>query len=173
MPPTASADDPARRGRGRRIRVLALVLGLALVLAAVLMTGVALLGPPRQSDEVAMPARDASPEDVVTTFLDALNAHDCATAQRLTVEGAADAAHEWCQDVADLSDIDVSDHRAEDPKHTGHAAPDEVVSVPVTFDLNWRLLHRDPSMEEGPTTWGYLLIRRPGSPWRIFDQGLG
>ena len=58
--------------------------------------------------------------------------------------------------------------------HTGHSVDDEVANVPVTFTLDWRLFHGDGSLEEGPTTWGYLLERTSArEPWRIFEQGTG
>jgi hypothetical protein len=130
--------------------------------------------PPRQTNDVAVPAPTATPEKVVKTYLDALNAHDCDTAVSLMTESAKDSAKSWCEDVASLTDIDVSDHFTESPKDSGHSAPSEVANVPVTFHLNWRPFHDDGSMGEGATAWGYLLVRdSTDAPWRIFDQGTG
>jgi hypothetical protein len=130
--------------------------------------------PPRQSEDIAVPANDATPEQVVTTYLDALNAHDCETAEAVMTADTKDSAKSWCEDVASLTDVDVNDHVGERPKDSGHTAPDEVANVPVTFDLNWRLFHDDGSMDEGATMWDYLLVRdSPESPWRISDQGTG
>ena len=43
--------------------------------------------------------------------------------------------------------------------------------VPVTFVLHQR---REVSMRDGPTTWGYVLVRDAASdPWLIDDQGTG
>lgn len=110
----------------------------------------------------------------MTAYLDALNAHDCATAKALMTADAEDSAKSWCQDVGSLTSVDVHDHFTERPEASGHSAPDEVANVPVTFDLNWRPFHNDGSMAEGATIWGYLLVRDSGdSPWRIFDQGTG
>lgn len=62
----------------------------------------------------------------------------------------------------------------EHPEDAGRSAPEEVAYVPVDFDLDWRLFHNDGSMDEGATTWGYLLVREsPDAPWRIFSQGVG
>ena len=147
------------------------VAGLAVVVAA---TAAYLLLPPRQTGDVAAPPRDATPEQVVTAYLDALNAHDCDTAAALMIASAEGSARLWCEDVASLKDVDVRDHFMELPEYSGHSAPDEVANVPVNFDLTWRPFHNDGSMDEGATTWGYLLVRdSPDAPWRIFDQGVG
>ncbi len=144
------------------------------MVAVVAATATYLLLPPRQTGDVAVPPRDASPEQVVSAYLDALNGHDCDTAEALMTTTAADHARSWCHDVASLEGVDVQGHVTERPEWSGHVAPDEVVRVAVTFDLSWRLLRNDGSMNEGPTTWGYLLARdSASSPWRIFDQGVG
>lgn len=157
------------RSPGRLIAITASVLVLA-----VAATVAYLLLPPRKTADVAVPAPDATPEQVVTAYLDALNAHDCDAAQAVTTGGARDSAKSWCQDVTGLTDVDVRDHFAERPRWSGHSPSAEVANVPVTFDLDWRPFHSDGSMDEGATTWGYLLVRQSaGSPWRIFDQGTG
>jgi hypothetical protein len=151
----------------------------ALVVAVLVMvvaaTAAYLLLPPRQTGDVAVPPRDANPEQVVTAYLDALNAHDCDTAAALTTADPEDSSAKlWCEDVASLKNVDIQDHFSEQPNLSGHSAPEEVANVPVTFDLNWRLFHNDGSMDEGATSWGYLLVRDSAdSPWRIFDQGVG
>ncbi len=151
-------------------RVIALVGSVS----AIAVGAGALLLPPRQTGDVAVPPGDATPEQVVAAYLDALNAHDCDTAEALTTAGAGDQATSWCEDVARLTDLDVGDHHLEPPEHSGRSALDEVANVPVTFDLSWRLLHDDGSMDEGATTWSYLLVRdADSSPWRIVDQGMG
>ena len=151
--------------------LIALVMvGLAVVVAT---TAAYFLLPPQQMGDVAVPPRDATPEQVVTAYLDALNAHDCDTAAALTVAGAEGGAR-WCRDVASLKNVDVRDHFMEVPEYSGHSAPDEVAHVPVSFDVDWRPFHNDGSMGEGATTWGYLLVRGSvDAPWRIFDQGVG
>jgi hypothetical protein len=162
-------DAPVFRSPGRLIALVAsaLVLALAATVAYLLL-------PPRKTADVAVPVPNATPEQVVTAYLDALNTHDCATAQAVMTEGAKDSAKSWCQDVASLTDVDVRDHVDEHPRWSGHSPPEEVTNVPVTFNLNWRPFHIDGSMDEGSTTWGYLLVREPAdSPWRIFDQGTG
>jgi hypothetical protein len=157
------------KGPGRLIALVASV--LVLVVAA---TVAYWLVPPRQTSDVAVPVPNAKPEQVVKAYLDALNAHDCATAMAVMTEGAKDSAKSWCEDIASLTDIDVRDHFIERPKGSGHSAPDEVANVPVSFNLDWRRFHNDGSMDEGATTWGYLLVRDSTDlRWRIFDQGVG
>jgi hypothetical protein len=145
------------------------VLGLVVVATAAY-----LLLPPRQTRDVAVPRNDANPEEVVSAYVAALNAHDCDTAKALTTDGAEDEATSWCGEIASLTHVDIHGHFAEDPEDSGHSGPEEVANVPVSFNLNWRLFHNDGSMEEGATTWGYLLVRDSAdSPWHIFSQGLG
>ena len=139
---------PVFKGPGRLIALVASV--LVLVVAA---TVAYLLLPPRQTSNVAVPAPNATPEQVVTAYLDALNAHDCGTAEAVTTEGAKDSAKSWCTDVASLSAVHVRDQFAERPKWSGRSPSEQVSDVPVTFDLNWRLFHNDASMDEGATTW--------------------
>ncbi|WP_395696278.1 DUF4829 domain-containing protein [Nocardioides sp.] len=151
-----------------------LALGASVLVLVVTAAVAYLLLPPRQTGDVAVPAPSASPDQVVTVYLDAVNAHDCDTARAVMTEGAEDGATSWCEDVASLTDVDVSDHVMERPQDSGHSAPEEVANVPVSFDLNWRPFHDDVSMPEGATTWGFLLVRESAdSPWRIFDQGTG
>lgn len=155
------------RSPGRLILVGAGVLVLVVVAAAMY-----LLLPPRQTSHVAVPADNATPEQVVSAYLDALDAHDCRTAEALMTAGAGDTAKTWCADVAHLTQVHVEEHVKQRPEDSGISASAEVVYVPVSFNVNWRLFHNDGSMDEGATTWGYLLTHASSnSPWRIFDQG--
>lgn len=155
---------------GRVIVLVGIAVSVLLVAVAV---GFVLL-PPRQTADVAVPPPDAAPEQVVAAYLEALDAHDCDTAEALTAADSGDQARSWCEDVASLTDVEIGDHVEESPEHSGYGAPAEVANVPVSFDLSWRLLHDDGSMDEGATAWGYLLVREsPDAPWRIFSQGLG
>lgn len=148
-------------------RTFALVAGALVLLVAAAVGYLLLL--PRQTGDVAVPPPDATPEQVVTAYVGALNAHDCDTAEAVMAEGAKDSGRSWCDDVARLTHVDVHDHFTE--SESDHAV---VVNVPVTFDLTWRPFHDDGSMDEGATTWGYRLVRdSEHSPWRIFDQGTG
>lgn len=152
-----------------------MALGVA-ALVILLTAGVAvfLLGPAWQSEDIATPPDDATPEQVVAAYLDALDANDCDTATAVSMTNARVQGAAWCEDVAGLKGVTVGNHTQEEPEHSGHALNDQVVRVPVTFDLNWRAFHGDVSMPEGSTRWAYLLVRNsPDAPWRIFDQGNG
>lgn len=123
-----------------------------------------------QKRHVAVPPAPATPRQVVAAFTEALDAHDCATARRLSVDPSS--ADKWCHDVLALRHVRVQDPVPE-PQWAGHQGQ-QVMNVPVTFDLRWRLFHDDGSMPQGPTLWGYLLVRdSAGHPWRIADQGTG
>lgn len=151
-----------------------IALGMGVLLVVVVATLASLLLPPRQTGDVAVPAVEATPEQVVGAYLDALNAHDCETAEALAIDGAQDSAKAWCEDIGSLTAVEVADATMDRPEDSGHSATEVVARVPVAFNLTWRPLHGDVSMAEGPTTWGYLLIRDSSdSAWRIVDQGVG
>lgn len=142
-------------------------LGLALSAAYVMI-------PPLQTKEVARPPADATPEQVVEAYTDALDGHDCETAQALTAHAFRARAEVWCDDIANLSDVQIGNHSFERPGYSGSSSHDEVADVGVSFNLDFRPFHGDGSMSEGFTSWGYLLKRRsPENPWRIFGEGVG
>lgn len=121
-----------------------------------------------------MPPDTAAPEVVVRTYLAAMNAHDCHTAEALSTGNGVQETHLWCDDLGSLGNVTVHQHLRENPRWSGLPASDEVMNVPVDFDLRWRAFHDDGSLAEGPTPWGYLLVRHNAEqPWRIFDQGQG
>jgi hypothetical protein len=156
-------------------RAIPLTVG-ALLLAGVVAVAV-LLAPPRQTSTVAAPPGDATPEQVVATYIDALNAHDCTTAQALTAPGFGPSTSVafWCHEFASLTDVVIHDHYVDDPRANGRTdVPGETVGVGVSFTVHSRPLHVNPAMPDGPNPWGYLLTRADAnSPWRIYDQGLG
>lgn len=155
-----------------RVRLIALTASGAVIVAAAI--GGYLLLPPWKSSDVAVPAAGATPEQVVTAYIAALNAHDCDAAAAMSTENARNSTSSWCGRVARLTDVVVKEHHAERPSWSGHSASVEVVSVPVEFNLAWRPYRDDGSFPEGAAAWGYLLERSADdSPWRIFDQGMG
>lgn len=148
-------------------RRLALV--LFAVLTALLIGGAAAwaLVPPRQTADIAMPADDASPEEVVTAYLEAVAAHDCET--------AVDLYHRElrCPALRSLRILEVRDPFVEEPEWSGRTDAEEVVSVPTRIDLEWRPF-ADMTTQDGPQPWSYLLARpSDGGPWRIVDSGNG
>lgn len=155
----------------RRPRPVVRLVAAGVVLAAVLVwaacdQGVVVIG----RRHVAMPPDTASPAEVVAAYLAALDAHDCATARRLSRDGSADL---WCRDVLHLTHVRISSPFAEDPSWSGRQGG-QVVDVPAAFDLDWRLFHDDGTVPEGPMTWSYLVERdSDAGPWRIGDEGEG
>lgn len=117
---------------------------------------------------------NATPEQVVRAYLDALNTHDCETARELSTGINVQSSKSWCDDLESATGVIVRPHRSEDPTTTGHDASVEVVDVPVHFNLKWRPGTSDPTVEDITDVWEYLLMRNhPDEPWRIFDQGVG
>lgn len=172
----SSPPGPVRKDVlvARRLRIVLFgCLGATLV-GAVVWFAYAGLFAHAQDRDVAVPSDDASAEQVVTAFVDALDAHDCDTAARLVTPGAKASAESWCNGVAEMDDVRTRAALRENPRWSGLAPPQQVVRVPVRFDLDWRWMRSDRSMPEGRTDWGYLLVRdSDAAPWRIFDQGMG
>ena len=154
-------------GRGRWV-----VVGLALVAVVAAGLGVVLALPPRQTAEVAVPGRAATPEEVVRAYLSALDAHDCDTATQVVARESRPATASMCGDVGGVRRADDRRASAGEPVSAGLPAGTQVVEVPVTLDVDWRLLHG--AGERGPHAWGYVLARTSsGQPWRIVDEGAG
>ena len=112
---------------------------------------------------VAPPEADAAPQDVVETYLEALDGHDCERAEGLWVDKDA---HTWCGDVASITSWEI------EPASSAAAASEYAV-VQVSFDLDWRPFHDDGSVGEGDLTWSYTLTRPTGGPWRLYSEGMG
>lgn len=139
---------------------------MLLLIASLLAVASCSLLPRQQSEDVPLPSRAASPQQVVRVYLKALAAHDCATARALWEVGAKQRADTWCDDLASLKDVTVQQALKD--------STDIETDVPVSFEVKWRLFHNDGSMKERPVGWIYQLTRNgPGSPWRIFGQGEG
>ena len=157
----------------RRRIVLVLITGM-LVLAGVigLMFKTEVLE--RQQRDVADPPSGAAPEEIVRTYTDSLDAHDCATAREVWVRDERGSADGWCDDVASLANVRIGKPFRVSPRFSGRQPGEQVVDVAVTFDLRWRPLHDDGSLDDGSTSWGYELVRdSPDDAWRIFSQGTG
>ena len=151
----------------RRWIVASAITGAIVVAVGVIATYTTSTG--RQTRDVAMPPPRATPAQVVTTFIDALNAHDCKTAQAVYVASTQAEARSWCDKVQHLGHVRVRPE-VKDPEST---TTTPLADVGVSFDLNWRPLHSDGSMPEGPTEWGYILTRASTrAPWRISSQGV-
>ena len=108
-------------------------------------------------------------------YVEAVDAHDFDTAgQLLTPEARRSFEQTWFEDVDSMTDLHVGDVSPEKSQWSGHKPGEQVVNVSASFNLQWRWLHNDGSMDEGPTTWGYLLVLDSTTgTWRIFSQGTG
>lgn len=121
---------------------------------------------------VAAPRDDASPQDVVRAFVADVNAHDERAAKRLLTPGLRSAYSDGADDLDNV--VSMTDLVVTPPTVDGDGRPltadSLTVHVPVSFILRQQQV---VSMEDGPTDWGYLLVReRVGAPWRIYDQGV-
>ncbi len=115
-----------------------------------------------------------SPEDVVRTYLGALQEGDEAAAAALTTQpySGRDA---WAADPPTIEDVEVSEAitqpaaGADGAVGESHAQEHaQAVLVPVTFELRGA----DTSMPDGPTAWGYTVVRDGDTEaWRIADAG--
>lgn len=163
------SDRQAPRGGSRMI-------GVVVTSAVVVALGLALVWflPPAQTRDVPMPRSDAGPEQVVRSYVDALDAHDCDRAASLTSRGWAEHAREWCRDLRSISDLRIGDAAPEDPETAGLPTSWEVLHLPVTLRLTHRLGRGDRTRDTGdePSMWGYRLARpNADSPWRIVGEG--
>lgn len=115
----------------------------------------------RIGGHVAMPASSASPTQVVRSYIDALNRHDCSTAVALWTTPATPSS--WCDNVSSIS-ATILGVRSE-------ANPRTQSGVDVQISVHWRPFHDDGTLP--PTFgWTYLMTRLPAG-WRIYDNGQG
>ena len=113
---------------------------------------------------VPIPPDDATPEQVVQTYADAVHARDCKTADALV----NNQRQSWCGgiDITALKVIELTqEHKATD---SGQGPMIERVWVKLTSQGG------DISLPDGDHLWSYLLDRTgPNGAWRIYDQGTG
>lgn len=152
---------------GVRMPLLVLLAGIALV------TGCGSGGP---KPRVGIPPVGASPQEVVTAYIAAINAHDEETGRRLSTPRFA-RQQEGVQDNQFRNVVEISKLQVGTPVPNGdHESTDggryqDAVYVPVTFTLRQREV---VSMPDGHTSWGYILVRAAADqPWRINGHGVG
>lgn len=153
------------------MRRWALVVGLAA--AATSLAAVIAGAAGASTERVALPPRDASPVAVVRAYVAALNAEDGRTVRTLR-EGPL--AESWLGNVDHISDLHVTGVFEEKPQWSGLPPETRVVRVGVRFNLDRTIWSSfvDPSLEERPTGWGYLLTQDSANGrWVIFDEGTG
>lgn len=116
-----------------------------------------------------------SPQQVVSDYLDALNAHDIAQAKTyLTAQHAAEVAAEtdsWFFNVRSITNVDVGSgapRGAFGGPATGYS---QIVQVGVRFTL---AQYHAQSMVNGVNDWSYILVRNSDHDrWLIADEGMG
>jgi hypothetical protein len=116
----------------------------------------------------------ASPQRVVAAYVAALDAHDIPTARALltpaharVVEGEGDS---WFRNVVSITNLHMNRpyNDAYDARQRHYRFG---VSIGVQFVLQQ---HRAMSMPNGPTVWGYILVRNSRRQrWLIADEGSG
>ncbi|HQZ37384.1 MAG TPA: hypothetical protein PK020_23365 [Ilumatobacteraceae bacterium] len=113
---------------------------------------------------VPVPPDDASPDQVVRAYADAVHAGDCDTAQALVV----DRSQSWCGDT-DITAMQVTGTTQERKSTESGDGP---MIQRVWVNLTPR--GGDASLPDGEMMWSYLLDRTgPNGAWRIYDQGMG
>lgn len=133
------------------MRLTATVTGAAAVL---------LLAACSRGQSVALPAKDAAPAEVLTTYLQALRSGDCQSAHALATSSFVHGNGELC------GDLTVS-------AYTPLGEPATPRDGEVVFGTNLTTKGGDGSMPDGNHTWFYTLDRQPDGTWRIVGGGSG
>ncbi len=119
--------------------------------------------------QVAMPARDAAPEQVVRSYLDAQNAGDITTMNALVV--GDEMRHSQSDRRWIVSDVKI--HQVTPDNSIGTLAENWRQSVRVDVSFHTQ---RSPDMsipEDEDMVWGYWLVRQSDSEaWRLVSQGM-
>ncbi len=178
-PPVGELVATARRARARRRAGLgaAAALTVAAVVAAGPLERPAWFAPaPVATSAARLPGSDATPLQVVESYVAALNARDLTTARALVSPDRArriESTQGGWFGFGTISDLRLSGPpRPEEPVNSQAQGYTFAVFVPVTLvasatgDL-WGL-----PPEEGPMPWGYLLARNDERErWVIVDEG--
>ncbi|MBO1766444.1 hypothetical protein [Allobranchiibius sp. GilTou38] len=123
---------------------------------------------------VASPGPDASPTDVVRTYVQAINDRDYSTANNLLARGPALKNHRWF-DAPTIKQLEIL-HVAGPYKGASTAPSSSVASYQqvVQIDTQARFNHWDEGLPDGQQGWSYYLARNANTErWRIVDQGQG
>lgn len=121
--------------------------------------------------EVPVPPADASPQQVAMAYMRALDAHDGSTAYALSTPAQRAETQIWLSETAGLTHPTTSAPVA-DTAEAGLPRGTETVDVAVTFDYQQNWWTDDPSLGDGPTVWGYVLVHEHGR-WLVDDCGTG
>lgn len=160
--------QPTPRRRRRAATGPRAITGLCLIASATA------IGCGGGSGPAPSPAPPASPSAVVRAYVTALNSHDTARARKLmTPEWAGVVSRQvdgWFTNLVRIQALRIGRPRSD--RAVGSARHHRfVLYVPVTFNLSQK---KQTSMRNGPTTWGYVLVRDQRSArWQIDGDGAG
>jgi hypothetical protein len=143
-------------GVKQRRRVVPWIVGVASAVAVLaLVAGAALMwSAPR--DAVALPGPDATPEQVVVAYIDALNARDFDTSNAIDSRPDSDLGRFGRPE--NMNDVKLR------PTTTDGAR----AWVHFTADFSGG----DGSMDRGRQSWGFILERGSDDRWHIVDAGV-
>lgn len=117
---------------------------------------------------IELPPPDATPEEVVRAYIDAVNARDCRSLKALSVPAVSTRVQ--CGDDVTLTNIRIGEAR-EDGCCGMSESFAQSRNVPVVFD------RRGVGMgtaDQSDVAWAYILVRDDDDqPWRVVDQGVG
>jgi hypothetical protein len=146
-----------------RLALLAVPLALAGVVTVLVL-------PPKQTADVTIPPADASPVQVVETYLRAIDVHDCDTARAMWVGPNAGYANDDCVSISRISQVRPEPTVMSDET----SGTDGTASrVAVSYQVSYRPFRRQ--LPDGRELLFYDLSRSSalGAPWRIIDAGTG
>lgn len=126
-----------------------------------------------QTGSVPVPTAAATPEQVVTTYIDAYNHRDFTT--MAAIYPSAQAAYSRTRAMGTMRNVQItrsSPATEADLAGMFPAAGHDYYTVQVTLD-HAGLTGSDLAYQAGPTSWTYWLERTPGEPWTIIDSGNG
>lgn len=127
----------------------------------------ALAGCSRERAE--LPPPDATPEEVVRAYIDAVNAGDCRSLKALSEPAVSTTVQ--CGDDVTLTNIRIGEAR-EDGCCGMSESFAQSRKVPVQFDRRGGGM--EGTSDQRDVAWAYILVRDDdGQPWRVVDQGVG
>ena len=145
-----------------KTRLIALAVVLGLVALAVFTEWTFEVVPFKRRD-VAMPPVSAIPQQVVATYVEALDAHDCDAAEELWLSDKADPEM-WCSEVSRARIVGASDASHESERR---------IDVSLTLNVRWRPFQKDGTISGDPFSWTYILTQDRRGAWKIVDNGQG
>lgn len=123
------------------------------------------------SHTVPMPPFDATPEQVVRTYLEAQQARDCRTYQALRAPTMQPSLEPGECEFLNLTDFRVVRSQ---PDKRGHYHDEHPQHDRIYVELVIGRGAEDHGFHRGENQWSYYLDRSGrGAPWRIFAQGMG